>query len=63
MKEFDIAGRKIGPEHPPLVIVEVGINHDGQLDKRIGKSIRPRLRCTARFGHSRAPCFRFDGAQ
>jgi len=30
---------------------------------RIGKSIRPRLRCTARFGHSCAARSRFDGAQ
>jgi len=29
----------------------------------IGKSICPRLRCTARFGHSPAPRSRFDGAQ
>jgi len=29
----------------------------------IGKSIRPRLRCTAGFGHSPAPRSRFDGAQ
>jgi len=35
-------------------------NEQGQ---RIGKSIRPKLRCTARFGHSRAPRSRFDGAQ
>ena len=24
--------REIGPEHPPLVIVEIGINHGGDLD-------------------------------
>ena len=29
MNEFSIAGRKIGPDHPPLVIAEVGINHEG----------------------------------
>jgi len=34
-----------------------------RLEERIGKSIRSRLRCTARFGHSRAPWSRFDGAQ
>ena len=33
--EFNIAGRKIGPEHPPLVIAEVGINHEGELAKAI----------------------------
>ena len=27
-----IAHREIGPEHPPLVIAEIGINHGGSLD-------------------------------
>ena len=27
-----IAGRKIGPDYPPLVIAEIGINHEGSLD-------------------------------
>jgi len=31
MKEFDIAGRKIGPQYKPLVIAEIGINHEGSL--------------------------------
>ncbi len=35
MTSFEIAGRKIGPDHPPLVIVEVGINHEGSFDKAI----------------------------
>lgn len=35
MTEIDIAGRKIGPNHPPLVIAEVGINHEGNFDKAI----------------------------
>ena len=29
--EFEIAGRKIGPAHPPLVVAEIGINHEGSL--------------------------------
>lgn len=28
---MEIAGRKIGPNHPPLVIAEIGINHGGDL--------------------------------
>lgn len=33
--EIAIAGRKIGPEHPPFVIAEVGINHEGELAKAL----------------------------
>ena len=29
---MNIAGRKIGPAYPPLVIAEIGINHGGSLD-------------------------------
>ena len=29
--EITIAGRKIGPAHPPLVVAEIGINHEGSL--------------------------------
>ncbi len=29
---MEISGRKLGPEHPPLVIAEIGINHGGDLD-------------------------------
>lgn len=29
--ELSIAGRKIGPAHPPLVVAEIGINHEGSL--------------------------------
>ena len=29
---IDIAGRKIGTDYPPLVIAEIGINHEGSLD-------------------------------
>lgn len=28
---IEIAGRKIGPDYPPLVIAEIGINHEGSL--------------------------------
>jgi len=31
MPEISIAGRKIGPAHPPLVVAEIGINHEGSL--------------------------------
>jgi N-acetylneuraminate synthase len=30
--EFQIAGRWIGDDHPPLVVAEIGINHEGSLD-------------------------------
>ena len=29
--EISIAGRTIGPAHPPLVVAEIGINHEGSL--------------------------------
>jgi len=31
MSEFEIAGRKIGPNYKPLIIAEIGINHEGSL--------------------------------
>ncbi|MDF2500956.1 MAG: polyhydroxyalkanoate biosynthesis repressor PhaR [Anaerosporomusa subterranea] len=33
MREIEIAGRKIGELHSPLVIAEIGINHEGSIDK------------------------------
>lgn len=35
MQHFHIGARPVGPDHPPLVIAEVGINHEGSLDKAI----------------------------
>lgn len=32
MPEFMLGSRLIGPEHPPLVVAEMGINHEGSLD-------------------------------
>lgn len=28
-----IAGRKVGPDYPPFVMAEIGINHDGDINK------------------------------
>lgn len=33
MKEINISNRKIGPDHKPLLIAEIGINHNGSLDE------------------------------
>jgi sialic acid synthase SpsE len=35
MNTFSIAGRMVGPDHPPLVLAEVGINHEGELKKAL----------------------------
>ena len=35
MDAFAIAGRKIGADHPPFIIAEVGINHEGKFSKAI----------------------------
>jgi N-acetylneuraminate synthase len=35
MAEFNIAGRHIGDNHPPIVIAEIGINHEGSLKTAI----------------------------
>ena len=31
----NIVGRKVGDNHPPLIIPEIGINHEGSIDKAI----------------------------
>jgi N-acetylneuraminate synthase len=31
--ELNVAGRRIGPGHAPLVVAEIGINHEGDVDK------------------------------
>ena len=35
MAEFKIAGRFIGDDHPPVVIAEIGINHEGSIETAI----------------------------
>jgi N-acetylneuraminate synthase len=35
MSEIEIRGRKIGADYPPLVIAEIGINHEGDLAKAL----------------------------
>ena len=33
MQEFQLGSRKVGPSHPPLVVPEIGINHEGSFEK------------------------------
>lgn len=35
MVEIEISGRRIGEGHPPFIIAEVGINHEGEMSKAI----------------------------
>ena len=35
MAELEVNGRKIGNAYPPLVIAEIGINHEGSFDRAI----------------------------
>ena len=50
MSEINIGGRIIGEDHPPLIIVEIGINHEGSLDlakQMVDQDLRSKVR-TAR---------------
>jgi N-acetylneuraminate synthase/N,N'-diacetyllegionaminate synthase len=33
---LSLGGRRIGPAHPTLIIAEIGVNHDGSLDRALG---------------------------
>ena len=35
MNEFKLGNRMVGYHHPPLVIAEIGINHNGSLESAI----------------------------
>lgn len=35
MRDFEIAGRRVGLDYPPLVIAEIGINHEGSFQKAV----------------------------
>lgn len=35
MNFLEIAGRRVGPEYPPLVIAEIGINHEGSIEAAV----------------------------
>lgn len=35
MSEIEIKGRKNGADYPPLIIAEIGINHDGNITKAL----------------------------
>src|SRR5438105_14759684 len=35
MPHFSLAGRPVGPGEPPLVIAEIGINHEGDFNKAV----------------------------
>lgn len=35
MKAFVIGDRAIGPSHPPLIVAEIGINHNGNFEKAL----------------------------
>lgn len=35
MREITIAGRKVGDGHPPFIVAEVGLNHDGLVERAL----------------------------
>jgi N-acetylneuraminate synthase len=35
LPEFELGGRRIGPAHRPLVVAEIGINHEGDFRKAV----------------------------
>ena len=35
MKEIVIAGRRVGPDSPPLIVAEMSGNHNGSLDRAL----------------------------
>ncbi len=35
MQEFQLGARKVGSDHPPLVVPEIGINHEGSYEKAV----------------------------
>ena len=37
---IEIAGRKIGLDFPPLVIAEIGINHEGSLQTALETTVK-----------------------
>lgn len=51
-KNIKINGRLIGPEYPPLVIAEIGINHEGDINKA-----KQMIKDAARVG---AECVKFQ---
>ena len=55
VQEFMIGSRKIGVEHPPLVIAEIGINHEGDFGKEI------RMIDDAKMGGMTPDMFSFSG--
>src|SRR3990172_9221699 len=52
MKEFKIGNRSIGRNYPPFVIAEVGINHEGSVEKA--------MQCIDEAVKSGADCIKFQ---